>query len=270
MRLNIFNRAHFTAEDEKKVRDLIASPEVEKILDRVEQAHVDERTALRNQLDSLDKRHEPAIEKATTARIDAAKKLEAGRAVFDAAKEADKLAAQHVESLAAAKRDEDYRLRKRLIESRDDRLDEFHRHLSNADELMRYLYSITEAKRRNLLGRMITEYSDNNAQVDACREVIKEALEDVTAMALLPLSRADVAARLTGWTHRLEPMLERFQVACPRLDEAGKVTTHRPQRSHAETIIANGLAEEGDRELADRIATQREAREARDAARKSK
>lgn len=247
MRLNIFNRANFSAEDEKKVRDLLASPEMEQILDRVEQTHIEERATLRKQLDSLDKRHDPAIEKATATRVEAAAKLEAARALFDAAKAVDRQAAQGAETLAQLKRDEDYRLRKQLIESRDTRLDTFRDHADNAWQQMRHMISVTSAKQKSwATGEKYVEYSSNADKVQTCMDLLKQASADTNAMALLPLTRTEVSERLTSWSHKLEPTLAAFGIACPRLDEKGEVTTHRPPRRLGDVLIENGLAERGD------------------------
>ncbi|MGF6974911.1 hypothetical protein QFZ94_003361 [Paraburkholderia sp. JPY465] len=246
MRLNIFNRANFSAEDEKKVRDLLSSPEMERILDRVEQTQVDERTILRKQLDSLDKRHDPVVAKATASLIEARVKLDEARAMFDAAKEAEKESAQAVYTLECLKRDEDYRLRKELIESRDTRLDGFRVHVDNAWQQMRHLISISSVTHKNWAGATSVEYESNAEKVDACMGLLKQASADTHAMALLPLTRAEVSERLTAWTHKLEPDLDSFGIACPRLDEKGEVTTHRPPRKLHEVLQEKGLAEKAD------------------------
>ncbi|MDN8065930.1 hypothetical protein [Burkholderia vietnamiensis] len=247
MRLNLFNRANFTVDDEKKIRDLLAAPELEKILDRVEQTHIDERIALRKQLDTLDKRHDPAIAEAEAARIEAAKKLDAARAQFDAAKQSDKDAAQAVNTLECLKRDDDYLLRKQLIESRDTRLDTFRDHADNALQQLRHLISITSAKHKSwATGEKYIEYTSNADRVEACRELVKQAIAATHEMTLQPLTRAEVSERLTEWTHKLEPSLDAFGLPCPRLDEKGEVTTHRPLRPMHEVLSDNGLAERGD------------------------
>ncbi|TDY23934.1 hypothetical protein B0G81_4336 [Paraburkholderia sp. BL6665CI2N2] len=246
MRLNLFNQAKFTAEDEKKVRDLLSSPELEKILDRVEQSHIEERVSLRKQLDSIDKRHDPAINDAAAARLDAGRKLDAARAQFEAAKEAEKNATQAVDVLERGKQAEDYNLRKQLIETRDTRLDDFRLHVDNAWQQARHMGSITAVKHKSWTGHESIEYVSNTDKVNACMALLTDARADIEAMTLLPLTRAEVSERLTAWTHKLEPSLDAFGIACPRLDEKGEVTTHRPPRKLHEVLQDNGVAEKAD------------------------
>ncbi|MBT2181000.1 hypothetical protein KKP06_24675 [Ralstonia pickettii] len=249
--MSVFNRfinkADLNKDDERKIRELLESPEVEQIFNRAEQSILDKRAALRKQLDTIDQRHDRGIADAVAACVAAVKERDAAEARFNAAKEAAWNAQVTVDSLDRVKLAEDGTLRGELMESRDSRLSDFRLHLDDAWQKLRHLTQITEIRHRGWTGERSIEYLTNADQVQECRNLVEAAIADIDAMALLPLSRIDVSERLTGWTHKLTPKLEAFSLPCPSLRQDGEVELpHTGRRRMIDVLRDNGMAEIGD------------------------
>jgi len=241
-----FNKAVFSKDDERVIRTILEAPETEQIIARAEQAIIEKRRMLWQRLDSLDARHDKSIAAAGAAVQEAIRAREAAEANLLAAREEERQARAAADAAEAAKGVEAYELRQALRDSRDLRLDDFYRHLDDAKDKLRHLTRITAFPLRPWTGGKSIQYETNAAEVSALSTALKEAMAEVEAMTLLPLSRAEVSERLTAWTHRLEPMLDAFSLPTPRLDENGAVTLNRGRLKLADVLQENRVLEPDD------------------------
>lgn len=243
---NFFDKANLTKRDEQALRQLIASPEAEQIRERAERVTIEKRIALKAKLDSLDQRHDEGITAAGLAYQNAIRALEAAEAKLIAAREEEHRARTTSYALESVKLREAHELQQDLIACRDVRLDEFHEHLSDADDKLRHLTQITAFPHRTWTGEKSIRYETNADEVAALRAALKQAMADVTGMALLPLTRSEVSERLTALSHKLEPALDKFSLPTPRIDVDGDVTLSRERLKLADVLQDNGLREQGD------------------------
>ncbi|CAJ97166.1 hypothetical protein CMPELA_31055 [Cupriavidus necator] len=243
---SFLDRAHLTKGDEKKLRDILNSAEAEEILARVEQTTIDMRKALRQRLDSLDARHDKGIATASATHLKAILAREAAEVQLAAARAEESLTSAASYAVEEIKATEAKELRQALIDSRDDRLDDYYRELDSALGQSRHLTRITSFRHGSWLGDRMTRYESNAEQVTMLRRLLMDALEDVKSMTLEPLSRNEVSERLTAWSHKLESQLNAFSLATPRLDENGAVASSRVPLKFVEVLQANGVAEPGD------------------------
>lgn len=244
---NLFiNKADLNKDDERKIRELLESPEVEQIFNRAQQSILDKRAALRKQLDTIDQRHNRAIEEAGAAYAKAMREREVAEARLTEAREAERNAQMAAYGRDYSKLQEDQALRMELMESRDSRLSDFRLHLDGAWQKLRHLTQITEIRHRGWSGERSIEYLTNADQVQECRNLLNAAMADIDAMALLPLSRNDVSERLTEWTHKLAPKLKAFSLLCPILGQDGEVELPHVLRSLTDVLRDNGIADRGD------------------------
>lgn len=242
---SFLDKANLTKRDEKVLRDIMTSPEAEQILARVEQTTIEKRKALRQRLNTLDERHDKGIAATDATHLKAIRAREAAEVQLAAARAEESrtsAASYAVEMIKAAEAKE---LRQALIDSRDDRLDDYYREIDRALDQSRHLTRITSF-RHGSWGERTIKYESNAEQVTMLRTLLMDALEDVKSMTLEPLSRNEVSERLTAWTHKLGPMLSEFSLATPQLDASGAVTLSRVPLKFVEMLQANGVAERGD------------------------
>ncbi|MGN5480518.1 hypothetical protein ACTMU2_38435 [Cupriavidus basilensis] len=245
--LDYFNKAHFTKNEEQVIRQILEAPETEQIIARAEQANIKNRHVLRQRLDSLDARHDKAIATAAAAVQKAVRAREAAEAKLLAAREEERQASAAVYAAEAAKGAEVCELRQALIASRDTRLDEFRQHLDEAKDKLRHLTRITAVPLASWTGEKSIRYETNADDVSALSVALKEAMKDIEGMALIPLMRAEVSERLTALTHKLEPMMDDFSLATPRLDENGTpLPLSREQFKLVDLLQENRVLEPGD------------------------
>lgn len=242
-----FDRANFSKRDEESFRVLLESPEALQIFERAERESIEERKALRGRLDAVDGKHNPGINKAGEKHQAAVRAAEAAEVHLRSMREAEREASAALYAAEMVKAAEAAELRQALRDCRDSRLDEFHVHLTDAQDMLRHLGKITTIVQSGWAGERDVQYESNLGEVTALRNALQAALVDIDAMTLLPLSRAEVSERLTAWTHKLEPMLESFSLPTPRLDENGTVTLSRERLKFYEILEDNGLSEPGDK-----------------------
>jgi len=244
--LEYFNKAAFSKDDERVIRQILVAPETEQIIARAEKAAIEKRANYRQRLDSLDARHDKGIVNAGATHQAAIRAREAAEAKLLAAREEERQASAAVYAAEAAKGAEACELRQALRDSRDTRLDDFWMYLDDAKGKLRHLTRITSFALASWTGKKSMRYETNADEVSALSVALKEAMGDVEDMTLLPLTRAEVSERLTAMTHKLEPMLDGFSLPTPRLDENGAVTLNRQALKFAEVLQDNGVAEPGD------------------------
>jgi len=243
---NIFNKADFSKDDERVIRQILEAPETEQIVARAEQAAIENREVLRQRLDTLDARYDKEIANASAPLQAAVRAREAAEATLMAAREKEKQARAAVDAAVAAKGAEACELRQALTASRDLRLDEFYQHLDDAKDKLRHLTRITAFPLGSWTGTKSIRYETNADEVSVLSAALREAMREVEGMALLPLSRAEVSERLTALTHKLEPMLDGFSLPTPRLNENGAVTLNRERLKLVDILQENRVAEAGD------------------------
>ncbi|WP_186133896.1 hypothetical protein [Burkholderia gladioli] len=221
---NLLHRAKFTEQEEKNIRKILESPEIEKILTREESERIKERADLKKQLDTADSRHQANIERAAQEFRDADEALKKARNHLNEAIQNQVLAFQSMRGLELQKEEESSEIRKQLYEGRDRRIDDFLFHLSDADERIRHMATITEFKTKIWgMGIQGVQYESNLESVRETRGVIAEARDSIRAAALLPISRNELSELMTNWTHKLAPFLKKFEVLCPYVDANGDV-----------------------------------------------
>ncbi|ASW00028.1 hypothetical protein [Paraburkholderia aromaticivorans] len=239
--MKFFNRADLNKDDEKRIREILKSPEIESILDRAEQAAVAHRAELRRKLDTVAERHEAAIAEAGKAHAAAIRHREESEEQQRRAWELQ-MQAGGAEYAATHIRDaEKNKLLAELMGTADARLRDFGDLLGNQWQALRHLGSITEYKHKSWTGQTTVEYSTNTAEVNALMAQIEAAQAAIKEMALLPLTSAEVAERLTALTHEFQPKLEAFALPCPRLNEKGEVELSKERVGLDDTLRANGL-----------------------------
>lgn len=243
---SFLDKANLTKRDERVLRDIMTSPEAEQILARAEQATIEKRKALRLRLDGVDARHDKGIAAAGVAYQNAIRALEAVEAQLVAAREEEHRARSASYALESAKGQDARELELQLLETRDPRLEDFYRHLDDAKQKLRHLVRITAFPNRTWTGEKSVTYETNAAEVSALSTVLKEAMEEVQSMTLLPLTRDEVSERITTWAHKLEPMLDAFSLPTPRLDENGEVTLSRERLKFVEVLQSNRVFERDD------------------------
>ncbi|MGT2458794.1 hypothetical protein ACU4GI_38980 [Cupriavidus basilensis] len=243
---NFFDKANLTKRDEQVLRELIASPEAEQIRNRAEQATIAYRFTLKAKLGTIDERHNMSITAAGVVLQDAIRAREALEAQLVAARDAEKRTRAASNATESAKLREAHALQQELIASRDLRLDDFYRHLDGAADKLRHLGRITAFPHTSWSGEKSVTYETNAGDVAAFMAMLKDAMADVTGMALLPLTRNEVSERLTALTHKLEPALDAFSLPTPRLDVDGEVTLSRERLKLADVLQDNGIREPGD------------------------
>ncbi|KWI36359.1 hypothetical protein WM04_06900 [Burkholderia ubonensis] len=241
MKLFDFNRAQFSEQDARKIRQLIDSPEMLAKLNEIDQANVARRIELKEQLDSLDGRHDPAIESALKNDREAIAKVESLREQLRAAEEAQQKTATALFGARGQKDREFFTVRKELVDSRDLRGDQFLIHLGAAHDSLRHVVRFWfETDGRNWLGHQRIVERCNAADVDAVMDSVKQSLKTVEDMALEPLTHGEITERLNAISSELGPRLKEFLVPWPFIDEEGQVrletnftrdrevTVHRP------------------------------------------
>lgn len=247
--MNIFNRSrtNFTETEEKKIRELLASPELESRLAEVDGRNVAKRAELKRRLDSLDERHDPGIEAAATQCSEAAQKIEALRAQLRQAEEAHRATVAAVAAVEQDKGREDFTTRQALYASRDLRLDQFLVHIGTAHSLVGHC---TKTWLRHtgfsFIGQKTHVLESNNAEVIAAMALLKEARKQVESMALLPLTRAEVSERLTAISSEVAPTLKKFSIGWPVLAKDGEVELQAPHANALDVLTKNGVATDGD------------------------
>ncbi|MCO5411093.1 hypothetical protein [Ralstonia mojiangensis] len=242
-----FDRADFTKQDEASIRTFMESPEAAKIFERAESERIDQRKALRVRLDAIDAKHDKGIQNAGVTHQAAVRAVDVAEANLRSMREAERDASAALYATEMAKAAEAAELREALRDSRDTRLDDFYCYLDDAQDKLRHLGKITTIAQSSWAGERDVRYESNLGEVTALRDALQAALSDIDAMTLLPLSRAEVSERLTAWTHKLQPMLERFSLPTPCLDENGAVTLSRERLKFFEVLQDNGLCEAGDK-----------------------
>lgn len=243
---NIFNKADFSKDDERIIRQILEAPETEQIIARAEQAAIENRKVLRQRLDSLDTRHDKHIAAAATKLQTATRALEAAESTLLAAREKETQARAVLYATEASKGAEASALRQALHASRDSRLDDFRLHLDDAKDKLRHLTTITSFPIRSWTGEKSVHYETNATDVSALSTALKDAIASVESMTLLPLARSEVSERLTALTHELTPMMDAFSLPTPSLDEQGAVILSRPKLRFSEVLQENRIHEPGD------------------------
>lgn len=247
---DFLHKANLTSRDEQVLRNIMASPEAERIIERAEQATIEKRIALKARLDTVDQRHDKDVSAAGVALQNAIRARESLEAQLVAARHEEKRTGAAIDAAESAKHREARALQQDLIASRDMRLDDFFRHLDSAADKLRHLTRITAFPVNSWTGETSAKYESNTAEVTALVTALKEAMAEVTGMALLPLARNEVSERLTVLTHKLGPALEAFSLPTPRLDESGEVTLSRERLKLADVLQDNGVREPGDQPAA--------------------
>lgn len=242
-----FDRADFNKRDEESFRVLLESPEAVRIFERAEGERVDQRKALRGRLDAVDAKHDKSIHNASVTHQAAVRAVEAAETNLRATRENERQASAALYAAEMVKAAEAAELRQALLDCRDTRLDAFRAHLHYARDTLRHLGKTTAIVHGTWAGGRDIGYESNIAEVTSLRDALQAALADIDVMALLPLSRAEVSERLTAWTHKLQPMMERFSLPTPCLDENGAVTLSRERLKFFEILQDNGLYEAGDK-----------------------
>lgn len=243
---NYFNKATFTKDDERVIRQILEAPETEQIIARAEQATIENRKVLRQRLDNLDARHDKGIAAAGTKLQTAIRALEAAEVTIMAAREEERQARAMVYAAEAAKGAEAIELLHALRDSRDMRLDDFWLHLDDAKDKLRHLTRITAFPLHSWTGGKSVRYETNADEVSTLSTALKDAQAEVEGMTLLPLTRAEVSERLTALTHKLVAMLDAFSLPTPRLDEDGAVTLSREKLKFSDVLQENRVNEPGD------------------------
>jgi hypothetical protein len=239
--LKFFNRAELNKDDEKRIREILKSPEIESILGRAEQATVAHRAELRKKLDTVAERHEAAIETAGKEHMAAIRHREESEAQQRRAWELQMQAGGAAYAATHIRDSEKNALLAELMETADARLRDFGDLLDDQRQALRHLGTISEYRHSSWAGSPSVEYSTNTAELNALMAELDAGQGDIKEMALLPLTADEVAERLTRWTHKFQPKLETFALPCPRLNEKGEVELSKARVSLDDTLRANGL-----------------------------
>ncbi|WP_175816733.1 hypothetical protein [Burkholderia diffusa] len=255
-KLNI-DRGEFSKTDERKLRELLASPDIEDRLNAAERQNIAKRASLKQQIDTLNERHDHAIEVAAAKCVDTHNKIESLRAELRRAEEAHRdatAAASHLESLKSR---EEFDAKRELYEGRDVRLDQYLVHLGTALSLVGHCTKTwIEHAGYNWLGKFLHRTVSNQDEVVAAMALLKSARKQVEALALEPLTRAEIGERLTSITGDIAPTLKKFSIGWPALDKDGEVELQAPHANALEVLQKNGVATNGDlppREYASKI-----------------
>lgn len=243
---NIFNKATFSKDDERVIRQILEAPETEQIIARAEQAAIDNRKVLCQRLGSLDARHDKGIAAAGATLETAIRALEAAEARLLTAREKETQARAMVYAAEASKGAEASELHQALRDTRDNRLDDFWLHLDDAKDKLRHLTRITTFPLHSWTGAKSVRYESNADEVSTLSTALKDAQAEVERMTLLPLTRAEISERLTALTHKLAPMLDAFSLPTPRLDEDGAVTLSREKLKFSDVLQENRVLDPGD------------------------
>jgi hypothetical protein len=247
MKLFNFGRVQFSEADARKLQEIIHSPEVQARLDEADKCKVAKRVELRQQLDSLDARHDPAIEAAAAKCGEAASKIESLRVQLRRAEEAHRATVAAVSAVESAKSKEDLDVRRELCDTRDKRLDEYYIHLDHSLQLVRHCVNTgLQIEGHDWLGRQIHKEISNVDEVNACMALLKDARSKVEALALEPLPYAAIGERLTDISNDLAPVLKKFSLSWPALSADGEVVELRNPHDKLDVLKANGVATIGD------------------------
>ncbi|MGR3905832.1 hypothetical protein Q3A80_02215 [Burkholderia sp. SR8] len=258
IKLNI-GRVDFSKTDERKLRELLASPDIEARINAAEQKNIEKRATLRRQLDTLNERHDPDIETAAAKCAEAANNIETLRAQIRQAEEAHRAAVGATSYLESLKSREEFDAKRELYEGRDARLDQYLVHLGTALSLVGHCTKTwIEHVGYNWLGNLLHRTVSNQDEVVAAMALLKSARKQVEALALEPLTRAEIGERLTSITGDIAPTLKKFSIGWPALDKDGEVELQAPHANALEVLQKNGVATNGDlppNELARKIRT---------------
>ncbi|MBN3789712.1 hypothetical protein [Burkholderia sp. Ac-20353] len=244
------DRGDFSKTDERmlrELRELRALPDIEARISSAEQQNVAKRTKLKQQLDTLSERHDPALEAAAAKCTEAANKIEVLRAQIRDAEEAHRAtvaATWHLESL---KNRDEFDARRELYDGRDPRLDQYLVHLGTALSLVGHCTKLwIQHEGHNWLGKLVHRTMSNQDEVVTAMNLLKKARKQVEGLALEPLTRTEISGRLTSITGDVAPTLKKFSIGWPALDKDGEVELQSPHANALEVLRKNGVATAGD------------------------
>lgn len=223
---------------------LIQSPEAQQLLQRDEEATLSRRRELIKQLEKLPAKYQ-------AAKVAAAKPCQAAVDRLAAAELELQAARQNIVAVRAAAstpvRGEDLErlnAERELLATCDARLAEFSTHADNARQLVGHLITVWPTHTKHYItGERNIVYESNIEEVRAAMTLLAEATADCELMQEAAISFDDVSQRLTTWTHRLMPHLEKYELPVPFVDESGavKLETKLSLRERYEVAIQHAM-----------------------------
>ena len=223
---------------------LIQSPEAQQLLQRDEEATLSRRRELVKQLEALPGKY-------AALKVEAAKPCMGAVDRLAAAEQELREAQQHLVAARAAasvpvRREDSARMiaERELLATCDPRLAEFSTHADNARRLVGHLITVWPTHTKHYItGERNIVYESNIEEVRAAMTLLAEATADCELMQEAAISFDDVSQRLTIWTHKMTPHLEKYELPVPFVDESGavKLETKLSLRERYEVAIQHAM-----------------------------